>query len=68
MPSISYRALIRMGDGGLVITIPKAWARFYQLKPGERVEVIANDELTIRPLVGQDNGKTDNKRNQQARD
>ena len=49
MPSISYRALIRMGDGGLVITIPKGWARFYELKPGEKVEVVANGELTIRP-------------------
>jgi AbrB family looped-hinge helix DNA binding protein len=49
MPTISTRSLIKMGAGGLVITIPKGWSRYYGLKPGDRLEVIANGELTIRP-------------------
>ncbi len=57
MATLTYRALIRMGDDGLVITIPKAWARFYQLKPGEKVEMIANGELLVRPLRRQQNDK-----------
>ncbi len=49
MPSVTTRSLIRMGDGGLVITIPKSWAAFYQLKAGDKVLVIANGELRVRP-------------------
>lgn len=49
MPSITERSLIRMGDGGLVITIPKSWAEYYSLRPGDKVEVIANGILRVRP-------------------
>lgn len=49
MPSVTTRSLVRMGDGGLVITIPKSWAEYYKLKPGKQVEVIANGELRVRP-------------------
>lgn len=40
-----------MGNGGLVVTIPKVWARFFQLKVGDRVELEMNSEgeLRIRP-------------------
>ncbi|PIQ95043.1 MAG: AbrB family transcriptional regulator [Nitrospirae bacterium CG_4_9_14_3_um_filter_41_27] len=50
MPSLMQRSLIRFGHGGLAITIPCAWARFYGLKPGGKVKVIANEELEIIPL------------------
>jgi bifunctional DNA-binding transcriptional regulator/antitoxin component of YhaV-PrlF toxin-antitoxin module len=49
MPSISKRSLIRFGQNGLAITLPKAWADYYQLKPRDKVMVIANRRLTIRP-------------------
>jgi len=49
MPTVTTRSLIRMGDGGLVITIPKSWAKYYKLKPGDKVEIITNGELIIRP-------------------
>jgi len=48
MPSLTLRKLIRFGDGGLVITLPRSWARYYQLKAGDKVEVIADSELIIR--------------------
>lgn len=67
MPTLTKRRLIKFGDNGLVLTIPKAWVDYYQLKPGDKVEVIANGELTIRPLGAQDNGQAkNNTTNQQA--
>ena len=49
MPMLLLRSLIRMGDGGLVVTVPKGWAAFYGLKPGDKVELVADDEIIIRP-------------------
>lgn len=61
MPTLAYRKLIKFGEEGLVLTIPRAWARYYKLKPGDRVEVEANGELVVRPEVSmeQANGKGD---------
>ena len=40
MPSMSKRSLIKFGQNGLAITIPKAWADYYELKPGDKLQVI----------------------------
>jgi len=50
MPTLTQRKLIKFGDGGLVITVPKAWIRYYGLKVGDKLEVIADGELIIRPV------------------
>ncbi len=50
MPTLTKRTLIKFGDNGLVLTIPKAWIDYYHLEPGDKLEVIANGELTIHPL------------------
>jgi AbrB family looped-hinge helix DNA binding protein len=56
-----------MHQGSYVITLPKAWLRYFRLKPGDTLEIIANGELTIRPLGAQDNGQAkNNTTNQQA--
>ena len=47
MPTKSDRSVIRFGNGGLVITIPKAWATFYEIQPGDKLTVITNDDITI---------------------
>lgn len=47
MPTKSDRSVIRFGNGGLVITIPKAWATFYEVQPGDKLTVITNDDLRI---------------------
>ena len=47
MPTKSDRSVIRFGNGGLVITIPKAWATFYEIQPGDKLTVITNDDLRI---------------------
>lgn len=50
MPTLQKRKLIAMGDGGLVVTVPKAWWKYHGLKAGDEVRVITNGELRIRPL------------------
>lgn len=47
MPSLTKRSVIRLGDNGLVITIPKAWALFNRIKPGDKLTVIVNDDMRI---------------------
>ena len=49
MPTLRTQKLIPMGQGGLVVTIPKAWRDYYRLKAGDAVTVIANGELRISP-------------------
>ena len=53
MPTLTLRKLIKFGQTGLVITIPKSWIRYYKLKAGDRLEVIADGELMIRPMARQ---------------
>lgn len=48
MPIKVERTLFKIGEGGFAVTLPKAWVRFYQLEPGDKVEIIANDDLIIR--------------------
>jgi len=48
MPIKVERTLFKIGEGGFAVTLPKAWINYYQLKPGDKVEIIANDDLTIR--------------------
>jgi len=50
MPNIFKRSLIRIGNESLCIVIPRSWIRYYGLKAGDRLEVIANGELVIRPI------------------
>ena len=48
MPILVERSLFKIG-GGFAVTLPKAWVRHNNLKPGDKVEVIANRVVTIRP-------------------
>ena len=48
MPIMVERTLFKIGEGGFAVTLPKAWIRYYGLKPGDKVEIIANKDLTIR--------------------
>ena len=47
MPILVERILFRVGEGSLAVTLPKAWVTYYHLKPGDTVEVIANDGVTV---------------------
>jgi len=48
MPTIFERKLFKIGEGGIAITLPKAWVTYYGLKPGDSVELIIDSNLTIR--------------------
>jgi AbrB family looped-hinge helix DNA binding protein len=49
MPTLTERSVIDMGQGSYIITLPKAWVRYWNIKPGDKLEVIASGKLTIRP-------------------
>jgi antitoxin component of MazEF toxin-antitoxin module len=40
------RKLFASGDS-LAVTLPKAWTRYFRLKAGDSVQVIANDEIKV---------------------
>ena len=48
MPIKVERILFRVGAGSLAVTLPKAWVVYNRLKPGDTVEVIANDGVLVR--------------------
>jgi antitoxin component of MazEF toxin-antitoxin module len=48
MPILTERRIVRFGENSLAVTLPKAWVKYFRLKQGDRVEVIANNELIIR--------------------
>jgi len=47
MPTLVERSLFKIG-GGFAITLPKPWVRFYELKPGDKLEIITDDDLVVR--------------------
>jgi len=48
MPIKVYRGLFRVGEYSLAVILPKPWVDYYNLKPGDTVEIIADDDVTIR--------------------
>jgi len=51
MPGATEPKLMPMGNGGLVVTVPKFWARLFQLKVGDTVELAmdSDGELHVHP-------------------
>ena len=48
MPTLVERSLFKIGSS-LAITLPKLWVRYYELKPGDKLEIISNDgDLVLR--------------------
>ena len=51
MPSVFERSVLNISGGeSFAIVLPIQWVRYYGIKPGDKLEVIANGELRIRPL------------------
>jgi bifunctional DNA-binding transcriptional regulator/antitoxin component of YhaV-PrlF toxin-antitoxin module len=44
----SERTIFRVGEDSFAITLPKAWISYKQLKHGDVLEVIVNEEVIIR--------------------
>ncbi|MDP2949712.1 MAG: AbrB/MazE/SpoVT family DNA-binding domain-containing protein [Chloroflexota bacterium] len=49
-PALLRSLISRNAQRELRITVPVWWLRLHGLKPGDKVEVVANGELTVRPL------------------
>ena len=47
MPTVVKRSLFKTGDS-VAVTLPKVWIRGHHLHRGDEVEIIADDDLTIR--------------------
>ncbi len=50
MPILEEHAIYRVGRSSLVVTLPRNWLNFHGLMTGDKVEIVGNGELTIRPL------------------
>ena len=48
MPIEVERSLFKTGEDSLAVTLPKAWTRYLQLKAGDHVLIVVNDDLVIR--------------------
>lgn len=60
MPILEERQIYRSGKSSFAITLPAGWVKYLKLKPGDRVEVEVDGELTIRPLRRPEDGKEQN--------
>ena len=49
MGQIEERTITKVGSGSLMVTLPKAWLRFHRIGPGDKLVLISNGELTLRP-------------------
>ena len=47
MPIKVERILFRVGEGSLAVTLPKAWVTYNRLTPGDTVDLIVNDGVTV---------------------
>lgn len=50
MPTETVRSIIDLGQGSVVITLPIAWVRYHRLQPGDKVLVVTNGKLVVKPL------------------
>jgi antitoxin component of MazEF toxin-antitoxin module len=41
------RVIFRIGEGAVAVTLPIGWIRYAGLKPGDKVEVVINDDHLI---------------------
>ena len=49
MAQLVDRTIFRIGEGAVAVTLPIGWIRYAGLKPGDKVEVVINDDhLLIR--------------------
>ena len=48
MPIKVKRGPFKVGEYSLAVILPKPWVDYYNLKPGDTVEIIANNDVIIR--------------------
>ena len=57
MPHKDIRKLIKVGKTSFAVILPKAWLRYFNLDSNDRVEVVSNSEVTIKPLLPEEGAK-----------
>ena len=48
MPIKMERRLFKVGEDSFAVTLPKAWISYKQLKHGDMVEVLVDEDVVIR--------------------
>ena len=48
MPIRMERRLFKVGEDSFAVTLPKAWISYKQLKHGDMVEVLVDEDVVIR--------------------
>ena len=49
--NIFERSLVRVGEDGLTLLIPKSWVKANNLEPGDILRIRTNGELVVEPKV-----------------
>jgi len=49
MATVTIRSVIQIGDS-LCVTLPMAWTQYYHIKHGDKVEVVEDRVLRVRPV------------------
>lgn len=50
MPQIEERKLISLGNSSTVVALPIGWLRYYNLQKGDKVILISNGIVKIKPV------------------
>ena len=50
MPQINERRIIRIGESSFGVVLPIGWLRYHRLENGDRVQMISNGHIEIKPL------------------
>jgi antitoxin component of MazEF toxin-antitoxin module len=54
VPQKETRKIIKIGNTSLGVILPKGWLQYAGLRHGDRVEVVTNGVVTVKPIM---NGK-----------
>ena len=53
MPSLEYRKVYPVGRS-LVLTLPRGWLAFFNIKAGDQVKIVADQDPVISPPQGEE--------------
>jgi antitoxin component of MazEF toxin-antitoxin module len=55
MPQTENRKIIRIGKTSLGVILPKPWLTYFSLQAGDKVEVVSNGQIIIKPQIRTEN-------------
>jgi len=53
MPSLENRKVYAVGRS-LVVTLPRGWLAYFNIKAGDQVKIVADQDLVISPPQGEE--------------